>query len=250
MHFVLIPTLIDLRSDEVVRTDFLMNRISKSINAPDAIIFFLNLGHKNEDRKNDLLFTPSKGHLNTKRLIFIEPYENLGVNFAWNMGIHLAKEKNADLTILNDDIQIKPDFMDRIAKALEDKELKNNPVICPQTTHNRRFYDLLQVNNLDSVFTKMSKREGWAFTIRKEVIESLEYIPGELITFCGDDWIYDQTIKYGNWIKDERNIIFHTVGKTLKDHPEIRATLKNEKRIYQKIKEGLFVDGSNNNGAI
>lgn len=159
---------------------------------------------------------------------------NMGVNYCWNRGLELAKKLNKDLTILNDDIKIKSDFFLKIQDCLNFNGFMS--VICPMTINSLEAFNNNFING-DRSFKRMKKREGWAFTIRKEVIPDIRLIPEDLKIFFGDDWIWRET--KCRWIKDCSNIIYHSIGQTMKKHPDIRAILSEERRIYLSELEKL-----------
>jgi len=163
--------------------------------------------------------------------------KNIGVNASWNVGLNIAEDKKAHLSILNDDIQIKYTFFSRIRKLLRTDN--HTPVFCPSTIHDLdKFFNLPSFSTAPSSITTMRRKEGWAFTIRDSYVKKIPAIPKELFTFCGDDWIWDHTVSYGGrWIKDISNVIYHRIGKTLRQMPELRSRLREEKQIYKRIKQ-------------
>lgn len=215
MHIAIIPTM------EMDRCLDLVYSISQCHVKPDRIIVINNSGQAyTED-------------LSPHNVIVCNYVENIGVNAAWNIGIKLAREQSSHLSILNDDILIKEDFFKRINLLLSLRGMFDVPVFCPSTTHDRALFDRTEVNFYPSRTHYMRRKEGWAFTIRDHFVKSIRPIPKELFVFCGDDWIWNETVKYGTkWVKDERNIIYHTVGATFKKNPKLRALLKHEKRIF------------------
>ncbi|MGD9156817.1 MAG: hypothetical protein PVG39_00285 [Desulfobacteraceae bacterium] len=215
MHIAIIPTM------EMDRCLDLVYSINKGKIKPSRIIIINNSGS---------VYTKDLSLYNT---IVCNYSKNIGVNAAWNIGLKLAKEQSSHLSILNDDILIKEDFFKRINLLLSIRLLLDVPVFCPSTTHDKTLFDRSEVNNHTSRTHYMRKKEGWAFTIRDRFVKMIKPIPEELFVFCGDDWIWNETVKYGTmWVKDERNIIYHTVGATLKNNPKLRALLKHEKRIF------------------
>lgn len=214
--FVLIPTL-ELSHIEVFFREF----ENYDVSTVDKFLIFNNSGRYFD-------------YLHPKVEVFTFR-NNAGVNYCWNRGLAIAKNENKDLMFLNDDVKIKPDFFIKTQEALDNKSFMS--VICPITTN-----DLKEFKNYSFDkrvrFRRMKKREGWAFTIRKEVIPNIRPIPEDLKIFFGDDWLWLMT--HGRWIKDFSNVIYHSIGKTMKKHPEIRAILNEERRIYTLELEKLI----------
>jgi len=215
MHIAIIPTM------EMDRCLDLVYFISQCSVKPDKVFILNNSG---KEYTNDL----SPYGVNV-----VNFEENIGVNAAWNVGLEFARIQSSHLSILNDDILIKEDFFKRINLLLSIRSLLDVPIFCPSTTHDKALFDRTEVSCYPSRTHYMRRKEGWAFTIRDRFAKTIRPIPKELFIFCGDDWIWNETVKYGTkWVKDERNIIYHTVGATLKNNPKLRALLKHEKRIF------------------
>lgn len=165
----------------------------------------------------------------------LRPPEPLGVNASWNLGMtrFLMGDEGDALSVLNDDIEVGPRFFERIATAFEWNGRYG--VVCPATLiESEKWAKAKRIENgtgpLSLTLAIMDRREGWAFTARRELLEKVPTIPKELKTFCGDDWIWYWTHHYDFvWVKDKRNIIFHHVGVSMR--PEFLGARKNEKRI-------------------
>ena len=81
------------------------------------------------------------------------------------------------------------------------------------------------------------RMDGWAFAIRKEILDKIPPIPHERITtFCGDTWLFEHMVKLGYcWAKDYGNNLFHYVGmSTLKGG--FRDIKKSERNEWDKIR--------------
>lgn len=166
--------------------------------------------------------------------------KNIGVNAAWNYAF-TNSEKNSHVSILNDDIRIKQHFFENVISVISFS--KNIGVVCPRTVHYQSEFrssseKLYSYPDAGVIPTVMSKREGWAFTIRNSLLEQLPLIPDELFIFCGDDWIWTwaHELKF-IWAKDISNVIYHQIGGSLrrKENKHLRALLKKEKREYSQL---------------
>lgn len=220
MHIAIIPTM------DMDRCLDLVYSITQCHIKPDRIIIINNSG------RTFAYLSPHRSK-NHQHITVHNCAKNIGVNAAWNIGLKLAREQSSHLSILNDDILIKEDFFKRINLLLSIRGMFDVPVFCPSTTHDRVLFDRTKTNYYPSRTHFMKRKEGWAFTIRDRFVEKIKPIPKELFVFCGDDWIWNETVRYGKrWVKDERNIIYHTVGGTLKKNPKLRALLSEEKRIF------------------
>ena len=166
----------------------------------------------------------------------IIPPMPLATNHAWNLGIGLLTECDY-ASILNDDIEIPNHFFGHIMGNFEYRS--NAGAICPYTITDRE-------NNLDyniNDIIRMKHKEGWAFTIRKKLLDEIPPIPTELTMFFGDDWYWWHTYKRGFlWYKDNGVAIFHAVGASLRNiDKEERDALRNaERSIWYDMKNEMI----------
>ena len=211
--------------------NILFNNILENTILPTKIIIINN--------SSDSLAVPSRGEVEFR---IITPPTPLPVNTSWNLGIsHLSK---CDfVSILNDDIEIPRTFFERIANGF--KKISKAGVICPCTVTDKR-----QINNflLVDVYDKMKKKEGWAFTIRKEILDTIPPIHSELKMFFGDDWFWWHVFRGGSgciWYKDHGTIIYHAVGTALRklDYRERNLQKKRERTIWYALKTEYVKSG-------
>lgn len=173
----------------------------------------------------------------TSSLFQIDTYKSVKgrVNESWNLGVSLVDITCDYVSILNDDIILNRWFFQRVLETFDSKILCG--VACP-----------LSVNSMDDFgkgkakrkIKKMEKREGFAFTIRKKVLDAIAPIPSHrLETFHGDDWYWYWTNIRGQfWYQDLGNIIFHHVGSSVLPLG-FRKTKKKEHNEWEKIMEEL-----------
>ena len=132
------------------------------------------------------------------------------VNESLNLGIkHLSKDCEF-VAILNDDIVLLPCFFQRnLEMFIRDEKCG---VVVPRTVHSM---DEMIKGKVQPQMLR--KREGWAMTIRKKLLDDIPPIPCDRIaTFHGDDWIWYHTVPNGYyWFKDVGNVIYHQVGASI-----------------------------------
>lgn len=150
----------------------------------------------------------------------------LGVNASWNMGADRARDCDY-LAILNDDVALCDTFFERNTRVFE--QIPGCGVVCPDTRHD------LSCTIRSPRIVQMKKREGWAFSIRRNIMEDIPRIPKALKTFCGDDWIWLWTHRLGYiWCKDTGNIVTHDVGRAV-SALGVRNDLEKEKRLLKDL---------------
>lgn len=224
MLSVIIPVL-----DQIKLTIDLFNCILDNTLLPSQIILIDN-GSK-EDYSN---FQEKYPDLNIE---YIRNDKNIGVNPSWNLGISLAKNKY--ISILNNDIIISNTFFDKIYQVFE--QHTNIGIIVPNTLKNIEFGFN---NNLEPKAKTLGKREGWAFTIRKEIVDNIDPIPSCLKISCGDDYLFEcsKLLGYEN-VKILNNFIYHYGSATIKlelmnKESSVHLT-KKERQHWNEIKKDL-----------
>lgn len=128
------------------------------------------------------------------------------VNESWNLGIKNVSKKCEAVGIYNDDIILNPFFFQRIIETLRPQQCA---VACPNTVDVGQSLKRGKVNNV-----QMNFREGWCFTIKRKILDSIPPIPDNIIkTFNGDSWFWQHTFERGYiWCKDLGNPIWHYKG--------------------------------------
>lgn len=176
------------------------------------------------------------------KFIIINPPTPLYVNESWNLGISYLSKCDF-VSILNDDIEIPKFFFERIAKGF--KTFSNAGVICPCTVTRREGVAIFPV--VDK-YVKMQRVEGWAFTIKKSLLDAIPPIPPALEFFFGDDffwWYVYRTSPGCLWYKDRGTVIYHAVGTSLRKIDKAkRAQIKrNEREVWYNLKTELIKKG-------
>lgn len=171
----------------------------------------------------------------------IRPPKPLMINASWNLGISNLLECDF-VSILNDDIEIPEIFFEKLIDGFENHP--NAGVICPSTTGNRlRIADSAVSLNR---FTKMGRREGWAFTVRKKILDKIPPIPEDLRLFFGDGWYWEYVHKLGyGWYLDRRILVYRGIGASVRSsYTDTWAKLqKKERKIWYKY-ERKFRDNT------
>jgi len=174
------------------------------------------------------------------KLYVITPPFPLNVNPSWNLGI--LKTSDCDfVSILNDDIEIPETFFENVANAFD--KYSDCGVVCPDTVISKEdFNSRIPVGEV----LKMKKKEGWAWTIRRELVDIIPPIHNDLQLFYGDDWYWWHTWKRGKvWIKIMNTIIYHTVGASVSKISKIDRNIqkKAEKFLWYDMKNAMIDSG-------
>jgi hypothetical protein len=157
------------------------------------------------------------------------------VNESWNIGISKVDIICDYVSILNDDIFLNSWFFQRVHETF--LSFKDCGVACPKTVEN--ILDMGKGKRKKRI-TIMKKREGWAMTIRKDVLDGIAPIPDYRIQiFHGDDWLWFFTKTRGYyWYKDQGNIIWHKVGAAIKSE-NMKGRKKEERNEWRKVMKEL-----------
>ena len=152
------------------------------------------------------------------------------INESWEVARSKLSKYCDYVSFLSDDILIGNWFFQRVYETF----LANSTcgVACPRTCF---YVDEVRKGKVDH--RVMKKREGCAFTIRKELLDRVPPVPYDKITtFHGDDWMWFHTLKLGyNWMLDVGNPICHFVGISV-----IKFNLRKLKGIERNAWNGIF----------
>lgn len=144
-------------------------------------------------------------------IIFEVYYSQTGlVNESLNLGITKLSNNCDYVSFLNDDVVLTNAFFQRNFELFQHKECG---VACPRTIHSMEELQKGKVN-----IEMMNRREGCAFSIRKDLLDKIPIFPAERIaTFHFDDWYWFYLIKEHNmfWFKDKGNVVYHKVGASV-----------------------------------
>jgi len=153
------------------------------------------------------------------------------VNESWNLGITKVDITCDYVSILNDDIYLNSWFFQRVNETF--KAYCTCGVACPFTVE--KFEEMGKGKKKPRI-TRLLKREGWAMTFKKSVLDTIPPIPDYRVKiFHGDDWFWFHSKTQGNyWYRDEGNVIYHVVGASVKSEG-FRSLKKKEKNEWIKI---------------
>ena len=136
-------------------------------------------------------------------ILYVRNYKKGKVNESWNRGISLSS--NDLVAVLNNDIIVEKFFFEKIINIMSDEKIG--------------FYSAESDPNISCVKNQLSNiseikepdvRNGCAFVVRKHIVESFGNIPKQLVTFCGDDYLYLKIRKLGyKTVSDKNNLVFH-----------------------------------------
>lgn len=143
-------------------------------------------------------------------IIFEVYYSQTGfVNESINLGITKLSEKCEYVSVLNDDIILGTRFFKRNAALFQEASCA---VACPYTVDSLGEMGDLQYNP-----KIMNRREGWAVTISKRVLDKIPLFPSDRIAiFHWDDWIWFYVKEQKMfWWKDMGNVIYHAIGSSV-----------------------------------
>lgn len=220
MITVVVPVL-----NQIQITNQFLGYIEENVILPEEIILIDN---GSTEKVGKLVKKYSKqGKL---RVRFIRHKRNTGVNAAWNEGIKLAKTPL--ISILNNDIILNKYFFKKIIEASQVNEKYG--IFC--VTNAKGIKRVGESKDVKVKIANMGKREGWAFTIRKEITDRLPPIPPDLRIYCGDDFLYygARTVLGYQAVRITNNYIFHLGGRTVGSSKQFRGVRKREKVIWNK----------------
>lgn len=167
-------------------------------------------------------------------------------NIAWSTGFYITNEFSKQrgeidfVSVFNDDISIGSDFFKKVKKILASHQEAG--AVCPYTITAKN-------KGLDKPdkLHKMIRKEGWAFTIRKKILDGSPPFPEGCEYFFGDNWLWWSTYRgFGKvWLKDPDNVIYHHVGKAISKLPNYPGIKKKEKVICEKaVAETFLIDNA------
>lgn len=211
--------------DEYKLTNDLLECISKNEYKPAEIILI-------DNGSIEPIFELVKIYSNLN-IQYVRLDENIGVNPAWNVGIEKAKYDV--ISILNNDIIIGKYFFRSIKDTMFNRKNQNIGICVPNTI--KEIDMVIRDTPYEKpILQEIDNREGWAFTIRRKIIELGGYIPTELKIFSGDTFFFDTSKKLGfkNY-KIMNCYAFHYKSVTVRKYQFKVSHLRKEREYYQKF---------------
>lgn len=141
-------------------------------------------------------------------IIYLPQETNIGVNPSWNLGF--SKTAANLISVLNNDIVISTRFFEKVKETFS-----NNP-LCGIAVPNTIPLNSDIIENHHNNTETLIDREGWAFTIKKEIIDQSGPIPEEFKIFFGDDFLFKAAKDQGyECYKMIDNKIHHFLSQTV-----------------------------------
>jgi len=173
-------------------------------------------------------------------ILYIRNEENIGVNAAWNLGLSITKRPY--VLFLNNDTYANKYFLEKVIKTMKNPEVG---ICVPErerslpTIHNNAFIE-------ENPFIEPSIYiEGWAFTMRKSIFDTVGPIPPLFKTFMGDTYFFEHSKMLGfKNMKMINNRVYHFGSRTLKDfyeNNEIKDLHKKENREWKEYLRDFLV---------
>lgn len=188
--------------NQIKITDQFLSCVSKNIIIPSKIILI-------DDNSSENIFSLIKKY-NNLNIEYIKHNKNVGVNFSWNEIIKLSETPY--LCISNNDILLNKYFFKKIIETFELNDKFS--IVCGQTI--KRIKNIKLTNDDPPKTQIMKKREGWCFSIKKELTDKIPPIPNKLKIYCGDDYLFFYCNLLGYVpIKILNNYLFHYGSLTL-----------------------------------
>lgn len=166
---------------------------------------------------------------------YLRQKKNIGVNASWNLGI---KHSEAEIVaILNNDLILPPFFLTLVLSAFLSE--KNLGIVIPaQSNKGSAVRGVKQPSYLRLVPSQ--RREGWAFSIRRDLAQRIGPIPLELFMFFGDDWFFGGARRLGYGVFRLIDVpVFHHIGVSAQVRSggdlKINTLYNKEKRVWHKL---------------
>ena len=166
------------------------------------------------------------------------------VNDSWKIGFDNSKDADI-VSVLNDDIIDSRYFFEKILIVFN--KVSDAGIVSPYTRVPGGIRGIRcragSVNFPDTSSPLSNKimhimfRQGWAFSIRRDVLDKIPPIPNVLSMFCGDDWLFLWTVNMGlKWYLMLDNRCFHYTGTSVsKMHFRKRTTLKEKQALIKLL---------------
>lgn len=218
----MITVVVPVYNNIKITDDFFMT-ISENTVLPEQIILFDN---GSEDKYYKLVKKYNNLNIN-----HIRKETNEGVNAAWNYGISIAKTPY--ISILNNDLLLNKYFFQMVIISMASDS--SIGIVVPLTTKNKDY--IKRTRDEVPRLEPLVKREGWAFTIRKEITDKIDPIPLDLKIYYGDDYLFyhSNALNYKP-MKMMNNFVFHYGQKTIKVLiPNQNEYLNSEKIFWRKV---------------
>jgi hypothetical protein len=204
----------------------LVASIAKNLVVPDQFVIINNTGGGYTQISSRMQQFES---LHDSGWTIYSPHSPLSVNESWQYGFDNLKSMDL-ISVLNDDLLVESRFFEKI-QALASQDAHTG-VFCPETVKDP--FELFNAGKWASL-GPIYKREGWAFTIRRKVLDAIPPIPTELKTFYGDDWLwYFSHFLQRPWKRASGCLVYHYGSVTVGKMPNFLEVYRRERVIFSE----------------
>jgi GT2 family glycosyltransferase len=158
--------------------------------------------------------------------------KNIWIGPAQNWAISNLRDEEA-VCFLSDDVWFRPNFLERVCYGLS--RIADAGCICPATVSSRGQY---RAYPLRDYYQNMRRREGWAFTFKRSVLDRIPPVPSELRLFYSDNWFFYHTkrLRY-RWYRDLGTVVLHICGASINTfYSESKVMMREEMMHYKRYK--------------
>jgi len=206
--------------NQILYTKSLLDQIFKMKTKPDKIILI--------DDCSEELFDIKK-YSSKLNIQYIKHKTNRGLNYSWNEGLNLSNTPL--ISVLNNDIILNEFFFDKIIEV----QKENWGIVCPNKA---KTIEMVNNENLPPKIIHLKKRQGWCWTIKKEVYNLIGKIPSFLRIYCGDDYIFLKSKNLGfENVMISNNYVYHYGGATV-NSPVYAGLREQEKKLFLEHLKG------------
>jgi GT2 family glycosyltransferase len=166
-------------------------------------------------------------------ILLLSPGRNIWIGPAQNWAIRNIRGDEDAVCFLSDDVDIRINFLERIYHSL--MVLPDAGCICPVTVDTMEEFSGFKVRD---DYQRMRKREGWAMTFKRSVLDQIPPVPPELKLFYSDDWFHFHTRQLGyRWYRDIGTVVLHTQGASINTfHAESKRMMEEEGAYFHRYK--------------
>ncbi|HPC84217.1 MAG TPA: glycosyltransferase family A protein [Thermoanaerobaculaceae bacterium] len=213
-------------------THTLLECIARQVSEVERLTVIDNGG----DAETENLLQDYSGLLPLRR---IRPIPSLGVNASWNAGLSLATCPL--VSVLNNDLILPEGFFLRVKDSFNSDARLGMvvPALVSMPADVRAHKG--QAVRLEP----LRRREGWAFTLRKEVFERAGPIPEGLETYFGDDYLFAATLELGFLAARMMNVgVYHYENATVRETSAFARYEKDRAAWFRVVASRIVQSGT------
>lgn len=170
-------------------------------------------------------------------ILYVRPESPECVNQSWNLGkIYSSKDL---VLFLNNDTILNKFFIKKILYVMSNFPdigicIPTRAITSPEVMRNTQ--------DDDPILIPAKFIEGWAFTIRRSILDKTGPLPTDFKTFMGDTFLYEASITLGyKNMQITNSAAFHYGSLTVKTiHPDYITVQRAEDRIWRQRKKDLM----------